>query len=82
MAQRRMFSPKIVSSDAFLDMPISTQALYFHLGMNADDDGFVNPRKIVRMIGGSDDDLKVLLVKKLCSTIWEWGNRYKTLENE
>ncbi len=61
---RRMFSPKIVSSDAFLDMPISTQALYFHLGMEADDDGFVNPKRIMRVVGASDDDLKVLLGKR------------------
>lgn len=59
-----MFSPKIVDSDAFLDMPISTQALYFHLGMRADDDGFVNPRKIMRMIGASDDDLRVLVGRR------------------
>src|SRR3990167_6042269 len=64
MAQRRLFSPDIVSSDAFLEMPISSQALYFHLGMSADDDGFVNPKRIMRMIGCSDDDLKVLLVKR------------------
>ncbi len=59
-----MFSPKIVCSDAFLDMPISTQALYFQLGMEADDDGFVNPKRIMRMVGASDDDLKVLIVKR------------------
>src|SRR3990167_8750254 len=64
MAQRRMFSPKIVSSDAFLDMPVSTQALYFHLGMHADDDGFVNPRFVMRMAGASEDDLKVLFTKR------------------
>ena len=64
MAQRRMFSPKIVNSDAFLDMPVSTQALYFHLGMHADDDGFVNPRFVMRMAGASEDDLKVLLTKR------------------
>jgi hypothetical protein len=64
MAQRRMFSKKIVSSDAFLDMSIATQALYFHLGMEADDDGFVNPKKIMKMIGSSDDDLKVLVAKR------------------
>ena len=61
---RRLFSSDIVESDAFIDMPISCHALYFHLGMNADDDGFVNPRKIMRMIGASDDDLKVLLGKR------------------
>ncbi len=59
-----MFSPDIVESDAFLEMPISSQALYFHLGMFADDDGFVNPRKIMRMIGVSHDDLHVLTAKR------------------
>jgi hypothetical protein len=63
MAQRRMFSAQIVNSDAFLDMPISSQALYFHLGMHSDDDGFVSPRKVLRLIGAGDDDLKVLLSK-------------------
>ncbi len=64
MAQRRMFSLKIVSSDAFLDMPATTRELYFQLGMYADDDGFVNPKKIIRMLGASEDDLKVLLTKR------------------
>ena len=64
MAQRRMFSPDIVDSDAFLDMPTSSQLLYFHLGMRADDDGFVNPNKIMRMVGANSDDLKVLLTKR------------------
>ncbi len=59
-----MFSPDIVESDAFLDMPSSSQALYFHLGMNADDDGFVNPKRVMRMVGVSDDDLKVLIGKR------------------
>lgn len=60
---RRMFSPAIVATDAFLEMPLSTQALYFHLGMHADDDGFVGPKKIMRMIGSSEDELKLLIVK-------------------
>lgn len=65
MGQRRMFSPQIIDSDAFLDMPSTSQSLYFHLGMRADDDGFVgNPRKILRMIGGSEDDMKILLAKR------------------
>lgn len=64
MAQRRMFSLKIVSSDAFLEMPTTSRELYFQLGMYADDDGFVNPKKIMRMVGASDDDLKVLLSKR------------------
>lgn len=64
MADRRMFAKTIVDSDSFLDMPLSTQALYFHLSMRADDDGFINnPKKIQRMIGCSDDDLKLLAVK-------------------
>lgn len=61
---RRLFSSIIVESDAFLDMPLSTQALYFHLCMNADDDGFVNPKKIMRLIGATDDELKILLTKR------------------
>ena len=65
MAERRMFSKKITDSDAFLDMPLSTQCLYFHLSMQADDDGFVNnPRKIMRMIGASDDDARILISKR------------------
>ena len=59
-----MFSPKIVASDAFLDMPTSSRELYFQLGMYADDDGFINPRKIIRMVGASEDDLKVLIAKR------------------
>ena len=65
MSERRMFTQKIVDSDAFLDMPLSAQALYFHLNMRADDDGFVNnPKKIQRMLGASEDDLKLLLAKR------------------
>jgi len=58
VAQRRMFSKKITDTDIFLDMPLSSQALYFHLNMHADDDGFVsNAKTIRRMIGASEDDL-------------------------
>ena len=65
MAERRMFAKTIIDSDAFLDMPLSTQCLYFHLSMRADDDGFINnPKKVQRMIGASDDDLKVLTAKR------------------
>lgn len=65
MAERRMFAKTIIDSDAFLDMPLSTQALYFHLSMRADDDGFINnPKKIQRMVGGVDDDLKLLIAKR------------------
>jgi hypothetical protein len=65
MAEKRMFTQKIIDSDAFLEMPLSAQALYFHLNMRADDDGFVNnPKKIQRTIGGCEDDLKLLIVKR------------------
>lgn len=65
MAERRMFAKTIIDSDAFIDMPLSTHALYFHLSMRADDDGFINnPKKIQRMIGASDDDLKMLVAKR------------------
>lgn len=61
MANKRMFSVDVVETDAFLDLPPKTQALYFHLGMRADDDGFVSsPRTIVRTIGCTTGDLKQL----------------------
>lgn len=60
-----MFAKTIIDSDAFLDMPLSAQCLYFHLSMRADDDGFINnSKKIQRMIGASDDDLKLLIAKR------------------
>jgi hypothetical protein len=65
MAERRMFAKTIIDSDAFLDMPQSTQLLYFHLSMRADDDGFINkPKSIMREVGCKDDDLKILASKK------------------
>lgn len=85
MAERRMFAKTIVESDAFLDMPLSAQSLYIHLGMNADDWGFVNnPRSIRRMCGASEDDLRLLIAKKFILTFdsgaaviksW-WVNNY------
>lgn len=64
MAKRRMFSLEIVDTDAFLEMPSSTQSLYFHFGMRADDEGFVgNPRRLIRMLGVSEDDYKLLIAK-------------------
>jgi len=63
MVNRRMFSKEIVGSDTFLDLPVSSRELYFQLGMYADDDGFVTPKKVIRMVGSSDDDIKVLLTK-------------------
>lgn len=80
-----MFAKTIVESDAFLDMPLSAQSLYIHLGMNADDWGFVNnPRSIRRMCGASEDDLRLLVAKKFILTFdsgaaviksW-WVNNY------
>ena len=65
MAQRRMFNKKITETDLFLDMPMSAQCLYFHLNMSADDDGFIgNVKTVKRMIGASDDDLKLLMAKE------------------
>ena len=65
MAERRMFAKTIIDSDAFLDMPATTQLLYFHLSMRADDDGFVNkPKAIMRTIGCKEDDMKLLFAKK------------------
>ena len=64
MAQRRMFSKEITTSDLFVDMPASTQLLYFHLGMEADDEGFIgNARMLSRAYGASNDDLKLLQAK-------------------
>ena len=64
MAQRRMFSKKITETDSFLDMPLSTQALYFHLNLGADDEGFIDRAKTIqRTIGASDDDMKILIAK-------------------
>lgn len=65
MAERRMFAKTIVTSDAFLDMPLSARCLYFTLGMLADDDGFVNnPKSIMRQVGACTDDLNLLLAKR------------------
>lgn len=65
MAQRRMLSLQIVDTDAFLEMPTSSQGLYFHLVVRADDEGFVgNPKKVIKMIGCNEDDLKILIAKR------------------
>lgn len=69
MANKRMFTMKIVDSDAFLDMPLSAQCLYFHLNMRADDDGFVgNPKRVMKIVNASEDDLKLLVIKKFVLT--------------
>lgn len=65
MAERRMFAKTIIDSDAFLEMPMTAQLLYFHLSMRGDDDGFINkPKAIMRLCGAKDDDLKILFAKK------------------
>lgn len=64
MAEKRMFAKTIIDSDLFLDMPVTAQLLYFHLCMRADDDGFINnPKRIMRDVRCSDDDMKVLVAK-------------------
>ena len=65
MAERRMFAKTIIDSDAFIDMPVTARLLYYDFGMRADDDGFVNsPKKIMRMVGASEDDLRSLIGRK------------------
>ena len=65
MAQRRMFSLEVVDTDLFLELPPSAQNLYFHLGMRADDDGFIsNTKKIMKIVDASAEDLFLLVAKK------------------
>ena len=88
MAERRMFSKSVIDSDAFMDMPLSTQALYFHLAIRADDDGFLgNPKMVMRMICASEDDLKLLIAKNfiiafgsgvIVITHWKMHNYIRT----
>lgn len=88
LAVKRMFSLRVVDTDRFLEMPVSAQCLYFHLGMHADDDGFVDsPRKIARSIGANGDDLKLLIAKNyilpfesgvVAITAWRINNTLKS----
>lgn len=65
MARRRMFSLDVIDTDRFLDMPSSTQNLYFHLGMRADDEGFVaSPRRVQKNVNATEDDMKILIAKE------------------
>lgn len=64
MAVKRMFSKRVIDTDEFINMPHEAQVLYFHMSMNADDDGFVYPKKIMRMIGAREDSLKTLIAKR------------------
>ena len=62
MAERRMFTTQVVDSDEFLELPLTAQALYFHLGMRADDDGFVHkPKAVLRTVLASGEDLDRLV---------------------
>ena len=63
MARKRMFDLEIINQDSFLDLPMEAKALYFLLGMNADDEGFVAPKKVLRLYGGTEDSLKILALK-------------------
>lgn len=89
MPEKRMFTKKITESDAFLEMPLSAQCLYFHLNMYADDDGFINaPKKVIRMIGASEDDMKLLIAKRFV-LVFESGvivikhwRMHNTLQND
>lgn len=88
MAQRRMFSQRIVESARFLKMPPSTQALYFHLGIHADDDGVVEGYNVMRQTGSTEDDLKILAAKGLITVLnadlvtyindWKENNRIRS----
>ena len=85
MAERRMFAKTIINSARFLKMPSETQALYFHLGLNADDDGIVEAFSICRSIGASEDNLKILVAKgfvnvlndDLVTHITDWNEHNK-----
>ena len=75
MAERRMLSRSVVESDSFLDMPADAQALYLHLNMAADDDGFVaNPRSIMRLCGAKDDSMRLLIQRKFVLTFEKKDN--------
>lgn len=63
MATRRMISKEICNAESFLEMPKTSQCLYFHLVLNSDDEGFVSPKGIMRLTGAETDDLKVLIAK-------------------
>jgi len=76
MANKRMFSNQIIQQDSFLDMPLSSQALYFHLNMEADNLGFIgSPKRIARKIGANEDDLIILAYPLII--LWEGVNKAK-----
>lgn len=63
MATKRMFDKSIIETDSFTDLSMTAKAIYFLLGMEADDSGFVSPKRVLKLYGGSDDDIKLLVVK-------------------
>lgn len=63
MARKRMFDLDIINQDSFLDLPMDAIALYFLLGMEADDEGFINPKKVIKLYGGKEDSVKILMLK-------------------
>ena len=63
MASKRMFDKEVINTDGFLDLPMEAKALYFLLGMEADDEGFINPKKVIRLYGGTEDSVKILILK-------------------
>ena len=79
MSSRRMFSKRIVGATRFVRMPATSQNLYFHLGINADDDGVVEAYPVMRMIGASDDDLRVLVAKEFVTIL---NDDYVTFLND
>lgn len=64
MAERRMFSKSVIDTDQFIEMPVSARLLYFDLGMRADDDGFITPKRVMKMTGATEDDLRILITRK------------------
>lgn len=64
MARKRMFDNDLINQDDFYDLPMEAKALYFLLGMEADDEGFINPKKVLRLYGGTEDSIKILILKK------------------
>ena len=82
MASRRMFSIRLINSARFLKMPISSQALYFHLGLMADDDGVVEAYNVIKSVGCTEDDLKILVAKGFVQVLNEDLVSYITDWNE
>lgn len=90
MAERRMFSKRVINSARFLKMPVSTQCLYFHLGLHADDDGVVEAYTVINSVGASEDDLRVLAAKGFIQilndglvayiTDWTENNKIRAME--